>query len=198
MRVLNAPETVQAVTLEVDGTPYPVARDGEAWVARARLAPGEHTFVARGLDAPQGVVLYKAHERKRVEPGREVRLTLYRLTSDITVRVENPAPGERYLAKAGGAMAALPGGEGMLQGVPTGRGVVLLVEARDPTGLLLRQGSADGGPLESPIQASVRLEAVAPPASRPEPHPAAQVEKGQEVVLRVAAQDPNPRRRGWP
>ena len=97
VRVLNAPETVQAVTLEVDGTPYPVARDGEAWVARARLAPGEHTFVARGLDAPQGVVLYKAHERKRVEPGREVRLTLYRLTSDITVRVENPAPGELSL-----------------------------------------------------------------------------------------------------
>lgn len=196
VRVLNAPETVQAVTLEVDGTPYPVARDGEAWVARARLAPGEHTFVARGLDAPQGVVLYKAHERKRVEPGREVRLTLYRLTSDITVRVENPAPGERYLAKAGGAMAALPGGEGMLQGVPTGRGVVLLVEARDPTGLLLRQGSRTVDLSESPIQASVRLEAVAhqPPAlSLTLP---AQVEKGQEVVLRVAAQDPNPEAAG--
>lgn len=192
VRVLNAPQAVQAVTLEVDGTPYPVAREGEAWVARVRLAPGEHTFVARGLDAPQGVVLYKAHERKRVEPGREVRLTLYRLTSDIAVRVENPAPGERYLAKAGGAMAALPGGEGVLQGVPTGRGVVVLVEARDPAGLLLWQGSRAVDLSESPLQVGVRLEAVAhqPPAlSLTLP---AQAEKGQEVLLRVVAQDPNP------
>ena len=70
------------------------------------------------------------------------------------------------------------------------------MEARDPTGLLLRQGSRTVDLSESPIQASVRLEAVAhqPPAlSLTLP---AQVEKGQEVVLRVAAQDPNPEAAG--
>ncbi|MFD3006599.1 ExeM/NucH family extracellular endonuclease [Thermus tengchongensis] len=196
VRVLNAPETVQVVTLEVNGTPQAVAKEGEVWTARVRLGPGEHTFVARGLDAPGGVVLYKAHERKRVTPGQEVRLRLFRLTSDVQVEVENPAPGESYLAKAGGAMAALPGGQGTLQGVPTGRGVALLVEARSPSGMLLRQGSASFDLSEAPLAVRVSLQAVAHQPPQVELQGASQVEKGQAYALRVVAQDPNPEDRG--
>lgn len=196
VRVLNVPDTVQAVTLEVNGTPYPVAREGEAWTARVRLPQGEHTFIARGLDAPGGVVLYKAHERKRVVPGQEVRLRMYRLTSDLEVEVENPAPGETYLAKAAGAMAALPGGRGLLQGVPTGRGISLLVEARDPSGMLLRQGTAQVDLSEAPRSVRVRLGEVAHEPPRVRLVGPGQVERGQAYTLRVEAEDPNPQDRG--
>jgi hypothetical protein len=105
IRVLNVPSEVQLVTLEIDGTPYPVTQTQDGWTARAPLSAGEHTFIARGYDRPtptDAVVLYKAHERKNVTPGQEVRLTLYRLTSDVEVVVANPRGGGRTTGQSWG------------------------------------------------------------------------------------------------
>jgi predicted extracellular nuclease len=199
IRVLNVPSEVQLVTLEIDGTPYPVTQTQDGWTARARLSAGEHTFIARGYDRPtptDAVVLYKAHERKNVTPGQEVRLTLYRLTSDVEVVVTNPEVGEDYVAKAGGSEAALPGGRGILQGVPTGRNIPLLVEARDSSGTLRRQGSATFDLSESPKTVQVALNPVAHQPPSVALTGGDSVEKGQPYTLEVQVQDPNPEASG--
>lgn len=199
IRVLNVPSEVQLVTLEIDGTPYPVTQTQDGWTARARLSAGEHTFIARGYDRPtptDAVVLYKAHERKNVTPGQEVRLTLYRLTSDVEVVVANPEAGEDYVAKAGGSEAALPGGQGILQGVPTGRNIPLLVEARNNTGVLLRQGSTTFTLSENRVRVSVTLSPVTHEPPTVSLASAESVEKGQAYTLEVQVQDPNPESSG--
>lgn len=192
----NLPNTVQVVTLEVDGQPQPVSQQGENWVATLNLSRGKHTFVARGWDAPEGIVLYKAHEVREVIPGQEVRLRLFRITSDVEVVVANPQPGERYVALASGVSGALPGGRGVLQGIPTGRGIPLVVEARDSSGYLLRQGGATLNLSESPISVTVQLEAVSYEAPRLRLTGSTEVVKGEVYTLRVEAQDPNPADRG--
>jgi aryl-phospho-beta-D-glucosidase BglC (GH1 family) len=197
--VLNVPSEVQLVTLEIDGTPYPVTQTQDGWTARAPLSAGEHTFIARGYDRPtptDAVVLYKAHERKNVTPGQEVRLTLYRLTSDVEVVVAKPEAGEDYVAKAGGSEAALPGGRGNLQGVPTGRNIPLLVEARDSSGTLRRQGSVTFDLSESPQTVQVTLNPVAYQPPSVALTGGDSVDEGQPYTLEVQVQDPNPEASG--
>ncbi|AFH40207.1 putative extracellular nuclease (plasmid) [Thermus thermophilus JL-18] len=199
IRVLNVPVEVRQVTLEVDGAPYPVTQGQNGWTARVRLSAGEHTFIARGWDREnpsEGIVLYKAHERRNVTPGQEVRLTLYRLTSDVEVVVENPQDGEVYVAKTGGSEAALPGGRGTLQGVPTGRNVLLLVEARDASGTLRRQGSAAFDLSEGARTVRLSLSLVAHEPPRVALTGADLVERGQPYTLSIQAEDPNPESSG--
>jgi predicted extracellular nuclease len=199
IQVLNVPVEVKRVTLEVDGTPYPVVQGQDGWTARVRLSAGEHTFIARGWDREnpsEGVVLYKAHERRNVTPGQEVRLTLYRLTSDVEVVVENPQDGETYVAKAGGSEAALPGGRGTLQGVPTGRNIPLLVEARDSSGILRRQGSATFDLSEGGRTVQLSLNPVTHEPPQVTLAGTDSVEKGQLYTVHIQAEDPNPESSG--
>jgi len=197
--VLNATEAVTHLELQVNDQTVPATREGGVWRAQVQLPPGEHELVARGLDAPrpQGIVLYKAHERLRVTPGQEVRLSLYRLTADVRVRVQNPpGPEEVVLARAGGSLARLVDGEGVLQGVPTGRDIPLLVESRSPGGLLLRQGQARFTLSEGGTEVSLSLQEAVHQAPRVELTLPQGARTGEEVEVGYLVEDSNPEASG--
>jgi PQQ-like domain len=132
------------------------------------LTPGLHRVLARGLDASDGVVLYKIATTLMVLPGVRSDVTantapgtnkprsnpaqqiyLERAVSTVMVRVEKPADAANnliYSVQMGIHRAELnakdTGFAATMWAVPTGRQLALIVEAKDRAGTVLYQGES--------------------------------------------------------
>jgi hypothetical protein len=71
LRLPNLPQEVQAVTFAIGSTEYPasVAGNPRAATLERTLPAGNHEVVVRGLDQPNGVVLYKGAQTITVPAG---------------------------------------------------------------------------------------------------------------------------------
>ena len=180
IQVLSIPKQVAAVTLDLhgdepatapDSQTYPLTvQNGTASLTLPNVAKGRYTLTARGFDgADQQIVLYKGEVSLNLQSDSLISLKMNRTTSAITVNATGVgAKSNVLIAKVGGLEARLIASgntaTGTLPGVPTGRGLNLLVEGRDTAGVLQQQGSASLNLGEQDQGVSVALADVQAPA----------------------------------
>ncbi len=189
LQVAAIPSEVTEVTLEVNGTTYPVPLN-TGTVTLTNLPLKSTVFTARGLGA-QGVVLYKIAKPVEITADTDtVALEMNRLTSNVKINLTGAVAGETLKASVGGVAQALDASR-TLTGVKTGAGLTLLVEG-SVGGTLKRQGSATFDLSEADASVNVTLTAlgagnVAPNA--PRLTVPADITEGEAFTLNVAASD---------
>ncbi len=170
------------------------------------LTPGLHRVLARGLDASDGVVLYKIATTVMVLPGARSDVTantapgtikprsnpaqqiyLERAVGTVMVRVEKPIDAGNnliYSVQMGIHRAELnakdTGFAATMWAVPTGRQLGLIVEAKDRVGTVLYQGESVFDLPDVTKEITINLERV--DASTPLPSIAALTVEGSGVV----------------
>ena len=158
-RILSLPAEVREVIVDVTGTgtnnageAYSVTATlsgGTASVSVPDLVKGQYRVVARaydGMDADK-VVLYKGTLSVDFQSEAVSELHVNRVTSAITVTATGVMSKSNVLvAKVGDLEARLLANgnvaTGVLQGVPTGRGIQVIVNGTSTSGALVQQGAA--------------------------------------------------------
>ncbi|WP_051517466.1 ExeM/NucH family extracellular endonuclease [Deinococcus phoenicis] len=210
--VLSLPAEVRQATLEVRGTDANTSRelytltatlrDGTATFTVPNLVKGAYTLTARGYDGADAekVVLYKGTRAVTFQNEEPISLRMNRVTSAIHVTATGVMGKSNVLvAKVGSLEARLIGNgntaAGVLQGVPTGRSIRVLVEGRDTAGTLQQQGTATLRLSEDDQNVSVGLSDVinAAPPEAPTLSGVDTVKKGEPYTLSIAARQPDSR-----
>jgi len=204
IRLQAIPNQVKLVTLQIQGTDDATRKEdrtveaapanGTATINLDNITKGTYVLTARGYDGTDNrkVVLYKTSRTIRIDTTTPVEMRMNRVTSAITVNASGVGTKSNVIiAKIGTLEARLVNNgstaSGVLQGVPTGRDLNILVEGREDT-TLRQQATATVDLSENDKTVAVTLQDVTHTApDAPTLNGATEVKRNETYTLTVQA-----------